>query len=137
MSDLQPGITNELTWMVEERHLVSALSDEGPRVFSTPMLTAISEDCARTSVDSFLPEGQFTVGTRVDIRHLAATPPGMRVTARSELLEVDGRRLRFRIETFDDEEKVGECEHERFIVNESRFYRRLDEKLRRLQEHPE
>lgn len=134
MSDLQPGITTELTWVIEEQHLVSAMSDDGPRVFSTPMLVAISEDCARTSVDSLLPAGQFTVGTRVDIRHLAATPPGMSVTARSELVEVDGRRLRFRIETFDDEEQVGECEHERFIVDEERFHRRLNEKLRGLQE---
>lgn len=134
MSELQPGITNELTWVVEEQHLVSALADDGPRVFSTPMLTAISEDCARMSVDRLLPAGQFTVGTRVDIRHLAATPPGMSVTARSELLEVDGRRLRFHVETFDDEEKVGDCEHERYIVDGERFYSRLNEKLRRLQE---
>lgn len=129
-AEIQVGLTNEVTWEVEEKHLVSTLATGGgPAVFATPWLVSICEDAARLSVDPLLPDGQFTVGTRVDVRHLAATPEGMRVTARSELIEVDGRRLRFHVEVHDDEERVGECDHERFIVDEARFQQNLEEKL--------
>jgi len=123
------GLSNETTRLVEERHLASAWGSGLAPVLATPALVAFCEECARLAVDPLLPAGQQTVGTRIDIRHLAATPPGMQVTVRAELVEVDGRRLRFRVEAWDAVEKIGEAEHERFIIDAARFQQRVAEKI--------
>lgn len=125
---MQPGTINEVTWVVATHHLANAIGSGAAPVFSTPMLGALCEEAARGAVEGALPAGQQTVGTRVDLRHLAATPPGMRVTARAELREVNGRRLRFWIEVHDEIEKIGECDHERAIIDTARFEQRLAEK---------
>jgi len=127
---IQPGLSNETTHLVEERHLASVWGSGLAAVLATPVLVAFCEECARLAVDALLPAGQQTVGARIDIRHLAATPPGMTVTVRAELLEVDGRRLRFRVEAWDAVEKIGEAEHERFVIDAARFQQRLTEKVR-------
>jgi predicted thioesterase len=75
-----------------------------------------------------LPEGYTTVGTSVNIKHLAATPVGMEVIAKTELIEIDGRRLVFKVEAFDEVDKIGEGIHERFIVDEERFMKKNEEK---------
>jgi len=134
---IAPGFTGEASWIVEERHLASAWGSGLAPVFGTPMLVALCEDASRLSVDAHLGLGQQTVGTWVSLRHLAATPPGMRVTARAELVAVDGRKLRFRVEAYDEEEKIGEAEHERFIIDGERFQRRIQEKIRRVRREPE
>ena len=131
---IRVGLTNEKQWLVEERHLASNWGSGLARVLATPVLVAFCEECSRTAVDPLLPEGQKTVGTWVNVRHLAATPPGMNVRARAELIEVDGRRLRFRIEIQDDLERVGEAEHERFVIDVDRFERRITDKIRGHQE---
>jgi predicted thioesterase len=127
---IQPGLSNETSHVVEERHLASAWGSGLAAVLATPVLVAFCEECARLSVDPLLPAGQQTVGVRIDVRHLAATPPGMQVTLRAELLEVDGRRLLFHIEAWDAVEKIAEAEHERFIIDVARFQQRLAEKVR-------
>ncbi len=83
---------------------------------------------ARNSVKPLLPEGFDTVGARVDVRHLAATPMGLHVTFRSELTAREDRRLFFRVEAFDDKEKVGEGMHERAIINVAKFASRVQAK---------
>jgi len=128
MTAIEPGLTNETVRMVEQRHLADAWGSGQSPVLATPALAAFCEECARLTVDALLPEGQQTVGTRIDLRHLAATPPGMRVTLRAELLKVDGRRLFFRVEAHDEVERIGEVEHERFIVDAERFQGRVAEK---------
>lgn len=128
---MELGAVGEASWLVEERHLASAVGSGAAAVFSTPMLVALCEEAARQLVDPTLPPGQQTVGTWVNIRHLAATPPGMRVTARARLVETDRRRLRFEVEAWDEVEKVGEGEHERFIIDTDRFEARLAEKTGR------
>jgi fluoroacetyl-CoA thioesterase len=125
---IQPGLFHEIARTVEERHLASAWGSGLAPVLATPMLVTFCEECARLAVDPLLPEGEQTVGTEIHMRHLAATPAGMTVTLRAELLEVDGRRLRFHIEAWDPIEKVGEAEHERFIIDTARFERRMAEK---------
>jgi predicted thioesterase len=87
------------------------------------------ERTAHQSIVPFLGEGQTSVGTVVNLRHLAASPVGMQVRFRTELLEVDRRRLRFKIEAWDEVEKIAEGENERFIVDQVRFEARLAEKL--------
>jgi fluoroacetyl-CoA thioesterase len=86
------------------------------------------ERTAHETILPYLPEGQTSVGAVVNIRHLAATPVGMTVRFRAELLEVDGRRLRFKVEAWDQIDKIGEGEHERFIIDRARFNDRLEKK---------
>ncbi len=133
MAELQPGTTHEITWTVEERHLASTMGSGLPPVFATPMLAAMFEECSRSLVDPHLSEGQLTVGTWLSLRHTAPTPPGMQVTVRAELVEVDGRRLRFKLQAWDEVEPVGDGEHERFIVDAERFDKRVAEKAARVQ----
>jgi predicted thioesterase len=125
MSNIEPGLTNEMVWRVEDRHLASAWGSGLADVLATPALVAFCEGCARRAVDSLLPPGQQTVGTSINLRHLAATPPRMQVTVRSELVDVDGRRLRFKIEARDAFDLVGEAEHERYVIDVKRFEKRL------------
>lgn len=115
--------------LVEERHLASEWGSGLAPVLATPALVAFCEECARLIVDPLLPEGQQTVGTWISVRHLAATPLGLDVTVRAELTEVEGRRLRFRIEAWDGVEQIGEAEHERFVIDVERFRARTAEKV--------
>jgi predicted thioesterase len=125
MKSIKPGLVNETIRLVEERHLAHQWGSGLASVLATPALVAFCEECARLTVDPLLPDGQQTVGTRISIRHLAATPPGMRVTVRAELIETDGRQLNFRVEAWDETEPVAEAEHERFIIDVERFQQRV------------
>ena len=86
------------------------------------------EQAAHDSLLPYLEAGQGSVGTRLDVRHLAATPLGMEVRAESELVEIDRRRLVFRVEAFDEKEKIGEGTHERFIIDTAKFMARTADK---------
>ena len=126
---LQVGMTFEKTITVSESVVAQHLAGQGIGVFSTPELVRFVEICALEGVRPFLQPGQDTVGTKVDIKHLAATPIGMRVTARCMLVEIDRRRLSFTFEVHDELDKVGEGAHERFIVDKDKQQQRLKEKL--------
>lgn len=125
---LEPGLVSEITLVVTDEHTAARYGSGLVPVFSTPHLVALLENAAKTLVEPYLAAGQSTVGTVVNVRHLAATPVGMTVRARAELLAVDGRRLRFRVEAWDEQEKIGEGEHERFIITWDRFMARVAEK---------
>lgn len=90
-------------------------------VLATPMMIALMEKTCLQSVRPFLEEGQDTVGTRVDVSHTAATPVGMKVRCTSELIEIDRRRLLFRVTACDDAGVVGEGTHERFVIDIEKF----------------
>ena len=100
-------------------------------VFGTPALIALMEEAAINAVDSKLPQGHATVGTEIDIRHISATPVGMNVTARAELRKIEGRKLVFRVESFDELEKIGEGSHNRFIIELDRFREKAGSKLKK------
>ncbi len=126
---IEAGMTHELRGVVQESD--TAQSSGGgtlPAVLSTPRVIGWMESTAHQMIVPFLQEGQSTVGTLVNIRHLAATPVGMEVVTKAELLEVDGRRMRFHIEAWDAVEKIAEGEHERFIIDCERFTQRLEKK---------
>jgi predicted thioesterase len=125
---LRPGLVGEARVVVDRTNLASAYASGAVDVFATPAMIGLMEHAAIEAVDSLLPEGSASVGSHLDVRHLAATPPGLEVWARAELLEIDGRRLRFRIEAFDPVEKIGEGSHERVIVELSRLIARADAK---------
>jgi len=115
------GTTHEMTWTVEPQHLASAFGSGLVDVLATPVLVGFCEEVARTMVEAGLEPGQKTVGTKVSLEHLAATPPGMTVTVRAQLTEIDRRRLCFEIDARDPVELVGRAMHERFIIDEDRF----------------
>ena len=106
-------VTNELT--------VKKVGSGTVAVFATPMMVALMEKTCLQSVRPYLEAGQDTVGTRVDVSHSAATPVGMTVRCESELIEIDRRRLVFRVTARDDAGVVGEGTHERFIIDIERF----------------
>ncbi|GFP21845.1 fluoroacetyl-CoA thioesterase [Candidatus Hakubella thermalkaliphila] len=97
-------------------------------VFATPMLVALMESAAIDALRDKLPAGQSTVGTKVEIVHTAATPLGMTVTARAELVEVDGRRLVFTVSAQDEAGPVGEGRHERFTIDLEKFMSRVEKR---------
>jgi fluoroacetyl-CoA thioesterase len=124
---LTPGMKGEATTTVVHENTAAAVGAGGVEVFGTPMMIALMENASWQAVLKGLDEGQVTVGTVVDIRHLAATPLGQKVRAEAELIEVDGRRLVFKVEAYDERQKIGEGKHERYIVHLERFLRRLAE----------
>ena len=128
---LTSGMTFEKTITVTDTLAAKHLAGQGIGVFSTPELVRFVEMCALEGVLPYLQPGQDTVGTRVDIRHLAGTPVGMQVTARCVLVEIDRRRLAFTFEVHDELDKVGEGVHDRFIVDGDRQQQRIREKLAR------
>ena len=127
---LEVGLANEIERTVERKDLASAFGSGLVDGLATPALVGFCEECARLTVDHLLTDGRQTVGTRIDLRHLAATPMGMEVTVHAKLVEVDGRRLLFTVEARDEEESICEAEHERFIIDSERFARRLTDKQR-------
>jgi fluoroacetyl-CoA thioesterase len=122
---LRPGMRGEATTTVVQENTAAAVGAGGVEVFGTPMMIALMENAAWRAVSAALEEGQVTVGTHVNVSHLAATPPGQKVRAVAELKAIDGRRLLFKVEAYDERQKIGEGEHERSIVNLQRFLERV------------
>jgi fluoroacetyl-CoA thioesterase len=114
--------------------LPRALADfsDMPPVLATAYMVGLVEATCVVALKPYLAPGQRTVGTHIDMNHSAATPIGMTVTAEVELIEVDGRRLRFRVSCRDDAEVIGEGFHERFIIDFGRFMTRVEGKKSRL-----
>jgi predicted thioesterase len=126
--ELRPGLTGEARTVVDASNIASAYGSGSIDVFSTPAMIGLMENAARNCVDPNLPSGSITVGTRVDVRHLAATPVGMTVVARAELTQVDGRRLVFTVTASDGSETIGDGTHERAIVDAARLLARASAK---------
>ena len=125
MPQIPVGTKSEHQLLVTSEVSINVLGLEGARVLATPHLIGFLEMTARNAVKPLLEDGFDTVGTHVDVRHLAATPMGMRATFHAEVTAVEDRRVRFRVEAFDEREKIAEGTHERFIVNVGRFAARL------------
>ena len=122
---LEPGATNTIAIMVDESMTADRFGNSGVPGAGDPMLVSYFELAAHQLAMRALDPGQGTVGSHIDIRHLAATPIGMRVTFRATLTERDGRRLVFRVEADDEHERIGEGTHERFVVDMKRFMGRI------------
>lgn len=115
---LQPGATAEVSRTVTPDRTASVLGNPGVDVFGTPFVVALLENAAAALLHPHLPPGASSVGTLVEMRHLAATPVGMTVRARATLLETDGKRYLFTVEAWDEREKIAEGRHERFVVQD-------------------
>lgn len=114
-------VTQELT----AKNMGSGVMD----VFATPAMLALMEKTAFTSVAEYLNEGCGSVGTKVDIEHVASSPVGMKITCDSELIEIEGRKLAFKVEAYDEKGLIGKGTHERFIVENKKFQEKTDNKL--------
>jgi predicted thioesterase len=127
-SQLKPGLTGESEIVVGTRDTAPHVGSGKIKVLATPVMVSLMEEAALNAVEGLLPPGHQTVGTRLDITHVAATPVGLHVIAKAELTRVDGRRLTFRVWADDEYDRIGEGTHERIIVNVARFDVRAQEK---------
>lgn len=125
---LKPGISNEITFHVTEDVTAKNVGSGTLEVLATPVMIARMEQAAWTAVAPHLEEGNGTVGTLMNAKHLSPTPVGMEVTCRAELTEADGRRLVFRVEARDAKGLVGEGIHERAIIQNERFLAKAKKK---------
>lgn len=117
----QITVTHEMT--------AAAMGSGALEVFATPSMIALMEGTAQEAVQSLLEEGQGTVGTHIDVKHLAATPVGMKVTCVAEVQEVDRRRITFSVKAYDEVELIGEGTHERFVISNEKFFAKCNGKL--------
>jgi predicted thioesterase len=128
MAELTPGLAADVERVVDEAITAHTMGSGGARVLATPALVLLLEQAALKAVAGALGAGEGTVGTHLDVRHLAATPVGMKVTARARLATVDGRKLGFEVEAFDEHEQIARGTHERFVVDMARFMARAGQK---------
>ena len=126
---LEAGLKNRKEEIVTLEKSAGAVGSGLLEVYATPSMIALMEGCCHESVEPFLEEGCGTVGTSLDIRHVAATPLGMKVFCESELTQVKGRVLVFHVRAYDEKGLIGEGTHERCIVQNEKFLRRTNEKL--------
>ena len=125
---LKPGIEAQKTETVTAKNTADSYGSGGLNVYATPAMIALMEGAAFSAVEPFMPQGWSTVGTELEIRHISATPAGIKVNARAELVGVDGRTLSFKVEAFDEAGKIGEGLHKRAIVEIGKFIAKAESK---------
>jgi predicted thioesterase len=126
--NLPAGLVGTAELVVGEHHTAPRVGSGRIRVLATPVMINLIEAAALAAVEQSLPEEHQSLGTRLDISHVAATPVGMRVRATAEVVRVEGRTIHFRVRAEDERELIGEGTHERVVVNLERFDRRVREK---------
>ena len=126
--ELPAGLQGTAELVVGEQHTAPRIGSGRIRVLATPIMINLIEAAALAAVEQSLPENHQSLGTHLDVTHVAATPVGMRVRATAEVLKVEGRTIYFRVRAEDERELIGEGTHERVVVNVDRFDRRVQEK---------
>ena len=124
-----PGLTGSAEILVGTRDTAPHVGSGKVKVLATPVMVSLMEESALNAVEGLLPPGHQTVGTRLDITHVAATPVGLRVKATAEVTRVEGRRITFHVWAEDEAERIGEGTHERIVVEVARFDVRAQAKL--------
>jgi fluoroacetyl-CoA thioesterase len=128
MDGLKPGLQGRAELVVGEEHTAPSIGSGNVRVLATPVMINLFEAAALDAVERLLPPGHQSLGTVLNVRHIAATPVGMRVAARAEVLGVEGRTIRLRVEARDEKELIGDGTHERVVVNVAKFDLRVQRK---------
>jgi fluoroacetyl-CoA thioesterase len=128
--NLPPGLTGSAEMVVGEQHTAPRIGSGRIRVLATPVMINLIEAAALAAVEQSLPEEHQSLGTHLDITHIAATPVGMRVRATAEVVRVEGRTIYLKVRAEDERELIGEGTHERVVVNLDRFDKRIQEKAR-------
>lgn len=124
---VEVGLVGKTETVVTKVNTAKAVGSGSLDVFATPMMVALMENAAIKAIS--LPEDQTSVGTYMDVKHIAATPIGMKVRAEARVVEVEGRKITYLIEAFDEKEKIGDGKHERFIVNVDKFITKTNAKF--------
>lgn len=125
---LRKGMMGTIESQVKESMTAESVGSGELKVYATPMLIALAEETAWKSVAGELEPGQGTVGTKINIEHIAATPVGMKVRCETELIDIDRRRLTFSVNVYDETGKIAEGIHERFIVDSEKFQEKANAK---------
>jgi predicted thioesterase len=128
-AQIRPGLIGRAALRVAEEHTAPRVGSGRVHVLATPVMINLIEAAALEAVERLLPAGYQSLGTRLDVRHIAATPVGMRVEASAEVVRVEGRTIAFRVEARDEKELIGDGTHERVVVNVARFDERVQRKL--------
>ena len=122
---LKCGLKYSVAVEVAPQNTALAMGSGDMEVFATPAMVALMENAAMNAVAEFLPDGSATVGTKIDVSHVKASPMGAKITAEAELVAVDGRRLEFKVVAYDEKSVIGEGNHTRFVVDKERFLAKL------------
>ena len=128
---LYAGLKGEATLVVGEEHTAARVGSGLIHVLATPVMINLFEAAALAAVEALLPEGQQSLGTVLNVRHIAATPVGMRVTAVAEVVKVEGRTISFLLEARDEVDLIGDGTHQRVVVNVAKFDLRVQAKVKR------
>ena len=126
---LKPGLVGQAALVVTEEHTAPRVGSGRVHVLATPVMINLIEAAALSAIEHLLPSGHQSLGTLLNVRHTAATPVGMRVSATAQVIAVEGRLVRFRVEARDEKEAIGEGTHERVVVNVAKFDERVRRKL--------
>lgn len=129
---LQAGMTRELVIQSKPEHSARHFYPNLPDVFATPYLGGLMEQVCAELIDEHLEPGQQSVGISMNLKHLAATPLGMKIKVTTEISAVEGNKITFQLEAFDAEEKIGKAVHERFIINAEKFNMRVAKKAKKI-----
>ncbi len=129
LSKLVPGLEGHAELIVGDEHTAPSIGSGRVRVLATPVMINLMEAAALDAVENLIPAGHQSLGTRLDVRHIAATPVGMRARATARLVSVNGRTLEFRVEAHDERDLIGDGSHQRLIVNVARFDQRVQAKI--------
>jgi len=129
--DLQPGLSATVDIVVGSEHTAAHVGSGTVQVLATPVVINMFEAAALQAIERLLPPGYQSLGTRLDVRHSAATPVGMKVSASARVTRVEGRTVTFSLEASDEREPIAEGTHERVVVNVAKFDARLKKKLTR------
>ena len=129
MDNIKLGLKEEQEFVVQEEHTAGHVGSGSLRVLATPSMIGFMERVARDLMERNLPDGYSSVGVWVDVRHLAATPVDARVRVSCEVTGVDGRKVDFSVQAWDEVEKIGEGRHQRVAIDVDRFLQRLQAKL--------
>jgi len=124
----QPGMINEQEYHVGDEQTAAHIGSGAHRVLATPWMITFMERAARDLLAKRLPEGFSSVGVQVNVRHLAPTPVGSRVRVRAEVLQVDGVKVTFKVNAWDETEQIGAGEHTRVVIEAARFLKRVEKK---------
>ena len=130
-SKLRPGLRGEASLIVGDEHTAPRVGSGAVRVLATPVMINLFEAAALAAIEPLLPAGHQSLGTILNVRHIAATPVGMRVVATATVEKVDGRTVHFRVEAHDERDLIGDGTHERVVVNVAKFDARVQAKLSR------
>jgi fluoroacetyl-CoA thioesterase len=129
-SIFKPGMQREEVFRVEEAHTARQVGSGSSRVLATPWMIGFMERNAHRLLSEKLPEGQSSVGVFIEVRHLAPTPVGSRLRVVARVVAVDGLKVSFDVEAYDELEQVGVGSHERFVIETERFLQRVEKKMK-------